>query len=248
MLEKKDWELIRNNIKNIFDKNENINFVKDFSNQNFIDEHIANNKIIRIPLISIAVDIEKSKNKINQFGIEEWSKIQTQFMNGISSILLKYGCKHININMDSIYGLFSVALKSDVDNTMNCAFEINSFKYLLNYELSKLTPEFKYVEDDLELNFGIGMWYSSDNYVTKLFTNSDLLYMGDSINYSNFLAKKASRTNYASILFNDAIYKNLTDEYKNNDRFECLHYNNSKTIDIYGCKRIYKDFLEWMKK
>ena len=40
---------------------------------------------------------------------------------------------------------------------MNCAFEINSFKYLLNYELSKLIPEFKYVEDDLELNFGIGM-------------------------------------------------------------------------------------------
>lgn len=30
MLDQKDWELIRNNIKNIFDKNENINFVKIF--------------------------------------------------------------------------------------------------------------------------------------------------------------------------------------------------------------------------
>lgn len=248
MLDQKEWELIRNKIKNIFDKNENINFVKEFPNQNFIDEHLTNNQITRIPLISIAVDIEKSKNKINQFGIEVWSKIQTQFMNGISSILLKYGCKYINTNMDSIYGLFSVALKSDIDNSMNCAFEINTFKYLLNYELSRLIPEFEYIEDDLELNFGIGLWYSSDNYVTKLSTNNNLFYMGDSINYSNFLAKKASRTNYVSILFNDAIYNNLTDEYKNNDTFECVHYNNSKSIDIYGSKRIYKDFLEWIKK
>lgn len=249
MLNQNDWELLRNKIKTIFDNNEDINFVKEFPNKKFIDEYLINNHITRIPLISIAIDIEKSKNKINQFGIETWSKIQMQFVDGISTILFKYGCKYINTNMDSIYGLFSVSTKSDIDNSMNCAFEINTFKYLLNYELSKLLSEFEYVEDDLELNFGIGIWYSSDNYVTKLLIGSnELFYMGDSINYSNFLAKKASRTNYASILFNDSIYNNLTNEYKNNDNFECIHYNNSKTMDIYGCKRIYKDFLEWRKK
>lgn len=249
MLNEKDWELIRNKIKNTFNNNDEITFIKQFPNSSFFDDHLTNSNIIRIPLICINIDIEKSKNKISQFGIETWVKIQSQFINGVSAILLKYGAKNIQPYLDSIQGLFPVSLKSDIDNAMDCAFEINTFKYLLNYELSKLIPEFNYVEDDLELNFGIGLWYSSDNYVTKLISQSqEMLFMGDSINYAHFLSKKAARTNYVSILFNDAIYNNLTDEYRNNDMFECIHYNNSKSIDIYGSRRIYKDFLEWIKK
>lgn len=249
MLSEKDWELIRTKIKNTFNNNEDIKFVKQFPDENFISEYLSDSKIVRIPLICIAIDIEKSKNKISQFGIETWCKIQSQFINGISAILLKYGAKHINTNMDSLFGLFPVSLKSDIDNAMDCAFEINTFKYLLNYELSKIINEFQYIEDDLELNFGIGLWYSSDNYVTRLISpNNSIFYMGESINYANLLSKKASRTSFVSILFNEAIYNNLTDDYRNNDMFECIHYNTSKTLDIYGSKRIYKDFLNWIKR
>ncbi len=251
MLNEKEWEIIRSNIKNTFFENKNMSSIKEFPDSNFYDQYLSSNsKIVKLPLICINVDIEKSKNKVNIYGVENWSKILSQFINGISAILIKYGAKDVKPNLDSIQGLFSVNVKSDIDNVMDCAFEINTFKYLLNYELSKILAEFDYVEDDLELNFGIGMWYSSDNYVTKFISNKSkqLLFMGESLNYAYFLSKKAARTNYVSILFNDSIYNNLTDEYRNNENFQCVHYDNSKSIDLYGSKRIYKDFLEWIKK
>ena len=56
MLNEKDWELIKNKIKNTFINNDEITFIKQFPNSSFFEDHLTNSNIIRIPLYGKAIN------------------------------------------------------------------------------------------------------------------------------------------------------------------------------------------------
>ena len=203
-----------------------------------------------ISLLCISVNIEKSKNKINEYSIEEYSKILAQFNYGIAKIFSQFGVKVVNSHQDGIYGLFEVNYKADIDDAYTCAIFINSFKYHLNKIIAKYNSDFEYNESNLNINYGIGIVYSSNNYLSLIDVNNQKqpIYLGESINLSYFLSKKASRSTYLSILCNESIFKNLTSDFINNDDLTFEEYNLTKDTKIYGCKNLDKKYLNWLKK
>ena len=46
-------------------------------------------------------------------------------------------CKEININGDCVWGVFETPKKSDVDNVISVAAQLNSMIKILNYKLKK---------------------------------------------------------------------------------------------------------------
>lgn len=237
---------IDNHIKNKFKKNEKFIELKKLQEI----ETLEADRIYKLPLISLAVDIVDSKSCEERYGIENWSKILSEFIYGVSKIMKEYSGKWITIQGDGIYCLFNADKKEEIDNSFSCSCVINTFKSHLNSLIGKILNR---NERYYELDFGIGLWLSFENYISKvgISKNTDIVFMGDSVNFSNTLAKLASRKGCDSILFNELFMDNFSDEVKNKNnnvgRFDI--YNNllDDNTKFYGCSWIITNYSNFVK-
>lgn len=240
---------IDNHIKNKFKKNEKFIELKKLPESEKEIETLEADRVYKLPLISLAVDIVDSKSCEERYGIENWSKILSEFIYGVSKIMKEYSGKWITIQGDGIYCLFNGDKKEEIDNSFSCSCVINTFKSHLNSLIGKILNG---NERYRELDFGIGLWLSFENYISKvgISKNTDIVFMGDSVNFSNTLAKLASRKGCDSILFNELFMNNFSDEVKNKnyDTGSFNIYNNIlNNIKIYGCNWTLTNYSNFIK-
>ena len=118
-------------------------------------------------------------------------------------------CKEININGDCVWGVFETPLKSDVDNIISVAAQLNSMINILNYKLKKKQYDI--------INVGIGIDYGRALMVKAGYSGSginEIVWMGDVVNTACHLANKAGRIFRKTIIVTENIYCNLNDDNK----------------------------------
>ncbi|MGL4951665.1 MAG: hypothetical protein ACRC4L_01620 [Mycoplasma sp.] len=254
-----DYSKLSNHIKQKFDTKEKIIKLKNVPNDDKLEE-LVDNRVYSVGFTCLAVDIIDSSKMNEIYGIENTSKIISEFAWGISTIMNEFNGKWVTIQGDGIYCIFNAGIRDEIDNVLNCAATISTYKEMLNKIIKN---KLNFFND--ELDYGIGIWYSSENLITKVGKkgNREIVFLGDSVNYANFLSKKSSRTIksnhqafsgfgfsndifYNSILMNDLFYQNLTEEFKYH---ESITFN-KLTIDkfiIYGSDLFivpFKNFIE----
>jgi len=247
------YKKIQEHIKNKFLNDEKIEEIKKLPSDNEIDK-LSDNKIYKIALTCIAVDIVESKKWNEKYKINEWSKIFSEFSYGISKIMREFDGKWITIQGDGIYCIFNSSIKKEIDSAFNCCCALNTFKEQLNNNIEKYIKVNETINtyDDNYIDYGIGMYFSSENYISKIGIRKErkIVFMGDAVNYANMLSKEASRNNYESILFNDLIEENFTEEnkQKNNENGSFKYYYNIiENETILGCDWVlinYNNFIE----
>lgn len=215
---------IDEHMKNVFDSKGEYEVLEKLPDAGSL-EKMQLNKLYKVRFVSIAVDIVNFK-KINRYTDPEIvNLIISEFTYGVTKIMKDFNGQNIDIQGDGIFGIFSGDHRSDIDNAFNCACALNTFrKHITKVINSKFPNQLKYNDNnyynfgqnDAKLEFGIGVWFSFDNFITRAGHGStkELIYIGESVNYANLLASNASRNNRPNILMNDLFTSNLTEEEK----------------------------------
>lgn len=118
-------------------------------------------------------------------------------------------CKEININGDCVWGVFETPKKSDVDNVISVAAQLNSMVKILNYKLKKKNYD--------TIAVGIGIDYGCALMVKAGYSGSginEVVWMGDVVNTACHLANKAGRGIRNRIIVTEQIYSKLNDDHK----------------------------------
>ena len=118
-------------------------------------------------------------------------------------------CKEININGDCVWGVFETPKKSDVDDVISVAAQLNSMIKILNYKLQKKKYD--------TISVGIGIDDGRALMVKVGYSGSginEIVWMGDVVNTACHLANKAGRGIRNRIIVTEQIYSNLNDEHK----------------------------------
>ena len=100
-------------------------------------------------------------------------------------------------------------------------------------------------------DYGVGVWFSFENYISSVGSSKtrDIVFMGDAINYANYLAKEAGRNGVEPILINQLLLENITKEYKSNNKniWDFKEYQKINDEKIYGFSWIFTKYLNWIK-
>ena len=118
-------------------------------------------------------------------------------------------CKEINISGDCVWGVFETPKKSDVDDVISVAAQLNSMIKILNYNLQKKKYD--------TISVGIGIDDGRALMVKAGYSGSginEIVWMGDVVNTACHLANKAGRGIRNRIIVTEQIYSNLNDEHK----------------------------------
>lgn len=118
-------------------------------------------------------------------------------------------CKEININGDCVWGVFETPKKSDVDDVISVAAQLNSMIKILNYKLQKKEYD--------TISVGIGIDDGRALMVKAGYSGSginEIVWMGDVVNTACHLANKAGRGIRNRIIVTEQIYSNLNVEHK----------------------------------
>ena len=118
-------------------------------------------------------------------------------------------CKEININGDCVWGVFETPKKSDVDDVIAVAAQLNSMIKILNYKLQKKEYD--------TISVGIGIDDGRALMVKAGYSGSginEIVWMGDVVNTACHLANKAGREIRNRIIVSKQIYTNLNDKNK----------------------------------
>lgn len=118
-------------------------------------------------------------------------------------------CKEININGDCVWGVFETPKKSDVDNVISVAAQLNSMVKILNYKLKKKKYD--------TISIGIGIDDGRALMVKAGYSGSginDVIWMGDVVNSACHLANKAGRNARKTIIVTAQVYNNLNEHHK----------------------------------
>ncbi|MGL4950230.1 MAG: hypothetical protein ACRC4M_00085 [Mycoplasma sp.] len=263
-----DYKKYKDHIDNKFDNGEKVEYLNKLPNKKKLQE-LEDNIVYFVGFACIAVDIVDSSSMTEIYGFEQSSKIISEFAWGISNIMKEFGGKWITIQGDGIYCVFDSETPEEINNIFGCSLYLNTYKEMLN----------KKINDDLgfkKINYGIGIWYSEDNIISKVGSskNRGIVFIGDSVNYANLLSKKASRksqnerisrglksarfygvssimNNFEDdindgILMNELFYNSLNNETKYNDVFNFKNYQISN-MKVVGTSAQISTMLNFVK-
>lgn len=249
----KQWIEINDHMKNKFqslDKVEEISSLSLLKKATIKTLDLQDNIIYSTQFICIFVDIRNSSSQLYNFDEQQWNAILSEFAYGITKIMKIYDAKYVKIQGDSVFGIFESNKKEKFDNAFDCAVDINTFKAHLNKVIEKYLMSDNYDSKHHYIDYGIGLWFSEQNFVSKIGHSStrDVIFSGDAVNLSNKLSKIAMKNIEYPILFNELIYENFTNNYLNNNQ-ELFEDIDSEEFDeeIYGSSAIFKNYLNWIE-
>ncbi len=221
-----------------------------------IDKHInesfakSNSKLKKELITSIAINIINSDEVIKKLGKNKWLTIYSELFYGIRKIMSYYDVKFISNHNNLIYGVFETPIKDKIQNVFECAVNLNTFKLHINKKIANNIIDVELEENELILDFGIGLVFSEENYQIKSNQKGiNNFFKSESINLSIQLAELANRHENSPILINELVIANFTKQYlKVNSKildFENYKIENNKII--YGCSLINIDYDQWIK-
>lgn len=163
-----------------------------------------------VSITALFIDIVGSSKLTDGHRRPTLAKMYRAFLSECVAIMNSWEmCKEININGDCVWGVFETPNKSDVDDVISVAAQLNSMIEILNYKLKKK----KYdtisvgigVDDGLALMVKAGYSGSGIN---------DVVWMGDVVNTACHLANKAGREGRKKIIVTEKVYSYLNDTHK----------------------------------
>lgn len=203
-----DYKKIDVHMKNKFSSKDKIKEIKNLNNSEI--SKISDSEIYKVELGVIAIDIIESVKLNEKLKVDNYNAIISEFAFGASSILKAHGGIWIRIQGDMVYAIFKPDKNKNIDSIFDAACELNTFMEHLNKNI------FKSFNRKNLVNAGIGIWLSSENYITMVGKNNDrdIVFMGDSVNKACKLANLAGRDKYTNILFNNSLEIRFTKETK----------------------------------
>ncbi|MDK2819329.1 MAG: hypothetical protein KFW07_00680 [Mycoplasmataceae bacterium] len=239
-----DYKKIDTHMKMKFNSNNKIKEIANLTDGKI--DQISDNEIYKAGFSAVAIDIIDSVKLNTSLNVDIYNKIISEFVFGVSSIMKEYQGLWLTIQGDMVYAIFESKDKSQIDGVFNVACELHVFMTHLNKNINK-TFRINNV-----IKAGIGVWFSFDNYITKVgkSSNRDIVFMGDAVNKACKLANLAGRNNYRNILFNDLINTNFTDgtKIKHNKIGSFNTYSISGLNgQIYGCDWIMTGYDNFVK-
>lgn len=251
---------IQTHMINKFGTNEQVEKLDNVPNAEKL-KTLQDNKIYKTTLTAVAVDIIKF-TELNMYSDPEvLSKVISEFTWGVTKIMKEYGGGQIDIQGDGIFCIMeSSSSKADIDRAFAMACELNTFRKHLIKNIKKYFPgklkisNFNafYASSDVNFDFGIGLYDSFENYISKVGHSStrELVFMGETVNGANNLAKTAGRNGRKHIMMNNLFYTNFTDQKKqhinSSGSFSSLNMFNP-SIKVWECDWImssYNSFVD----
>lgn len=187
ILEASDNDYVENN--NIIPSRENLTFKNGY----YVD------------VTALFIDIVDSSKLTDGHRRPTLAKMYRSFLSECVAIMNSYEiCKEININGDSVWGVFETPKISDVDKVTDVAAKLQSMIKILNYKLRKKKYD--------EISVGIGIDDGRALMVKAGYSGSglnDVIWMGDVVNSTCRLANIAGRNFRKPILVSSKIYDNI---------------------------------------
>lgn len=163
-----------------------------------------------VNVTALFIDIVDSSKLTDGHKRPTLAKMYRAFLSECVAIMNSWEmCKEININGDCVWGVFETPKKSDVDNVISVAAQLNSMIKILNYKLKKKKYDI--------LSVGIGIDDGRALMVKAGYSGSginDVIWMEDVVNTACHLANKAGRGIRNKIVVTEQIYNNLNDSHK----------------------------------
>lgn len=159
---------------------------------------------------SLFVDLRDSSKMPEKHQKRVLAKIYRSYISEIVAIVNGSPiCKEINIIGDCVSAIFKGQLKSDIEEVINIAAQINSLIKVLNYKLSK--------KGYSGIKAGIGLAWGRVLMIKAGYSGSginDVVWMGDAVNQGSKMCSKASKEVSSPIVVTDVFYQNLSEEVK----------------------------------
>lgn len=192
-----------------------------------------------VNVTAIFIDIVGSSDMTDEHKRPTLAKMYRAFLSECVAIMnSESNCKEININGDCVWGVFDTPNKSDVDEVISVAANLNSMIKILNYKLKK--------KGYSEISVGVGIDYGRALMVKAGYSGSginDVIWMGDVVNSACHLCGKAGRGYRKSTIISDIVYINLNEH--NKALFSKFTDTDWKTR--YECNIINTNMEEWYK-
>ena len=147
-------------------------------------------------------------------------------------------CKEININGDCVWGVFETPKKSDVDDVISVAAQLNSMIKILNYKFKK--KKYDTIAGGIGMDDGLALMIKAGYSGSGI---NEIVWMGDVVNTACHLANKAGRGIRNRIIVTEQIYSNLNDEHK-----EMLSSYTDGTITRYEGNIFRTSMENWYKE
>lgn len=163
-----------------------------------------------INVTALFIDIVDSSKLTDGHKRPTLAKMYRAFLSECVAIMNSWEmCKEININGDCVWGVFETPKKSDIDNVISVAAQLNSMVNILNYKLTKKKYD--------TISVGVGIDDGRALMVKAGYSGSginDIVWMGDVVNTACHLANAAGRDGRKVIIITEQIYNNLNDHHK----------------------------------
>ena len=208
------YKEIDEHIKNSFNAYNNLTELSAFPSAS----QIQMGKTYVVPLIAISTSVVDYR-KIMQFSDPEIARIvMYEYTFGVSKVLKHFGAIKLQYDDGVVTGVFKGDSKPQVDSAWDCACALNAFKMHLRKKINNMFAS-EIVDSPTNIrpgvfNFGIGLDFSFDNYVSILSHDGEMLYSGAALVNSVLMANAAGREGIRSIILSELVKSNLTAERK----------------------------------
>ena len=156
-----------------------------------------------VNVTALFIDIADSSKLTDGHKRPTLAKMYRSFLSECVAIMNSWSmCKEINIHGDCVWGVFETPYKSNVEDVLAVAAQLNSMVNILNYKLEKKKYD--------TISVGIGIDDGHTLMVKAGYSGSginEVIWMGDAINSACHLANKAGRNGRDTIPIK-ASYKN----------------------------------------
>lgn len=210
---------IDDHMKNKFENLEKIVNLDKLPDEQELDR-MPDSKIFKVPFTCIFIDVVNFKKLSEHTDPKIVSCIMSEFTYGVTKIIKEFGGFRIQIQGDGIYGIFKSSTKDEIHEAFKCACALSTFQKHLNKNIERyFDGDIKYdryslSQSDESFSFGIGLYYSEENFISKVGHGStrDLIFMGESVSKASVLAKTSNRNFFDRILMNELIKINFPDD------------------------------------
>lgn len=187
---------------------------------------------------ALFVDIRASSQLPKKHTRPKLAKLYRVYLSEIVAIMNgNDSCAEINIEGDSVSGIYNTPYQLDINKVFNVAAKISSLIDVINYKFKKKNIE--------QIEVGIGLSYGRALMIKAGYNGSginDIVWMGDVVNEASKLSSHGNKTfSDHEVMLSDIIYENL---YERNQ--ELLSYNYFR--NCYGGDIVCPEMDAWYKE
>lgn len=161
-----------------------------------------------------SIDLRQSTKMLKEIGKEKAGRVHKAFLTTVADIVKGHGGKIRDYTGDGLLAFWKGDNSDEISNCIKAAMRI---RWLFTIDNNDNPSPIKPLIDQIyKLDFGIGIdcgeVYVFRSGISGNNHDSDLIFMGDCVNFAVFLSQKAKSTHYIQISYE--VYSLLNDKWK----------------------------------